>query len=331
MATIKDYNYRKLFLNEQMGVIARVFQEKEVYDISKITNDFLKKIYKNPNKSYTDYYEILTNAIQIKYDPNTNNSNNAQTNGNIIYIYTHATKENYFQIKYLIIHELVHVIQLWYDREYDYMNRIEKIKYYFRKQYIDKLSKLKANSSYKKFIYLLYREDLYEIYAWAHDAYINAFLCKVKNSKIDNQNIVNIVLKNIFINTQFLNNVINNIKNNKRIYNIIIEILVSHFAELDGNNGQRFFDKHIFELDIVKQLRKDVKYILQKENNASKTVKDIKHLIKTYNSELLEAKDIIIDSFIEHMKYWYSKALKQYGKAIQLGIDDAKPKRFRNI
>ena len=329
MDYIVDYNYRSLCLNEKMGVIARVFQEKEVYDISKIVNDFMNKIRKTPEEPVEDYYELLTQSFKIKYDPTTSNKENAKTNGTTVYLYLPLTNSNYFKVKYTLIHELIHVIQLWYNDEYDNMSHVERIKYHFRKPYSSKLSTLSPTSNYRKFIYLLYREDLYEISAWAHDAYIHAFLCKMQHQNMSNQQIVNIVLRNIFVNNDVLNTCIKNIKTSKRAYNVIMEILISHFSELDGNNGQRFFDKNIFELDIIKLIRKEVKLILKKFNNPSKVVRVIKHLIKEYNNQLLEVKDIIIDSYIKHLKYWYDKAIKQYGKAIQLGIDDASTKYNR--
>ena len=321
------YGYRELCLNEKMGVIARVFQEKEIYNVSKITNDFMNKIQKHPDKSYQQTYDIHTFYVTIKYDPDTSNKENGKTDGHTIYLYTYANKENYFKVKYTIIHELIHVIQLWYNDEYDNMSHIERIKYHLRKPYILKLNTLSSKRKYKKFIYLLYREDLYEISAWAHDAYIHAFLCKMQHQNMSNQQIVNTVLRNIFVNNKLLSDVIKAIKQNKFIYNVIIEILISHFSELDGNNGQRFFDKNIFELDIVKQLRKEVKQILHTVYEPIDISKSIRRLIKTYNVQLLEDKDIIVTSFIQHLKYWYDKAIKQYGKAIQLGIDDATIKK----
>lgn len=47
--------YLRDLLNEKLGVISRVFQEDDVYHISKITNEFISVIMKNTEISYTDY------------------------------------------------------------------------------------------------------------------------------------------------------------------------------------------------------------------------------------------------------------------------------------
>ena len=131
------------------------------------------------------------------------------------------------------------------------------------------------------------------------------------------------------MNRIFLNDAIKTINTDNNIFSMIITILVGHFSELHGNNGQRFFSKEIFELPIIKEMRKDVKLILHQNNNLEIIANKIIDLIKIYEPKLLNDKSVIIISFIQHLKYWYDKAIKQYGKAIQLGIDDASTKYNR--
>ena len=315
--------YLRNLLNEKLGVISRVFQEDDVFNISKITNNFISNIMNNPEVKYTGYYEVYDTVITINYIPNTSNKINAKTkeDGTTIDIYLKTIKQNYLKIKYILIHELIHVLQIWTSNDYENQSELDKIKTILRKPYLD--TELLNDSKYKYFMYLIYREDLYEIAAWAHDAYITAFVYKASNLNVDNQTVVNYVLNKISMSKSFLNNTINKIYTSDDIYSMILNILVGHFSELHGNNGQRFFSSDIFELPIIKQMRKEVKNILYTYNDLDIIADKILDLIYIYESKLLYNKQQIINSFIEHMKYWYSKALKQYGKAIQLGIDDA--------
>ena len=321
--------YLRDFLNEKLGVISRVFQEDDVFHISKITNEFIDIIMKTPENKYTDYYEIYDTVVQINYIPNTGIKQNAVTkaNGTVINIYLKAVEENYLLLKYTIIHELIHVLQIWTSNVYENQSELDKIKTMLRKPYLD--IDLLNDPEYRYFMYLLYREDLYEISAWAHDAYINAFKYKVKYPNKSNQDIATLVLSTISMNRIFLNDAIKTINTDDNIFSMIITILVGHFSELHGNNGQRFFSKEIFELPIIKQMRKDVKLILHQNNNLEIIANKIIDLIKIYEPKLLNDKSVIIISFIQHLKYWYDKAIKQYGKAIQLGIDDASTKYNR--
>ena len=132
------------------------------------------------------------------------------------------------------------------------------------------------------------------------------------------------------MNTQFLNNTIKEIKSNDYIFNIIVLILISHFSELDGNNGQRFFDKTIFELNVVKQMKKDMREILNSTYEPDEIADKIVELSNEYIFKLRSYKMIIENSFINHLIYWFNKAKKQYGKAIQLGIDDVTNIQFKD-
>ena len=324
-------DFRNYILNEKMGVISRIFQETEVNRISEIINDFTENIYKNPIKKFSTTYGLLDTVITVNYKPNKNTLKNGDTNGYNINIYLIANKTNYLKLRYTIIHELVHIIQKWYSSDINNLSFIEQIKYYLRRPYLDIIQLTKEEKENSKYLlYLLYREDLYEISTWAHDAYINAFKYKVKYPNKSNQDIVNLVLNSISMNTQFLNNTIKEIKSNDYIFNIIVLILISHFSELDGNNGQRFFDKSIFELNVVKQMKKDMREILNSTYEPDEIADKIVELSNEYIFKLRSYKIIIENSFINHLIYWFNKAKKQYGKAIQLGINDATNIQFKN-
>ena len=165
-------DFRSYILNEKMGVISRIFQETEVNRISEIVNDFTENIYKDPIKKFSTTYGLLDTIITINYKPNKNTLKNGDTNEYNINIYLIANKTNYLKLRYTIIHELVHIIQKWYSHSIDNLSFIEQIKYYLRRPYLDIIELTKDEKENSKYLlYLLYREDLYEISAWAHDAY----------------------------------------------------------------------------------------------------------------------------------------------------------------
>lgn len=318
-------------LNEKMGIISRVNQTTDVFHISELSNKFIDEIYKDVDNICILYEYLLDHAIKLKYDPNTKN-NGAETNGDNIYIYTKANKNNKYIIKYLIIHELIHVIQKIRSSDHiEHYNYIELVRYYLRN-----LKFVSPNENddeetikHKYFLYMLYREKIYEISAWGNNAYIKAYLYKIQYPNMVNQRIINQVLSDVYMTQNVLNNVIDSIKYNDETYNIIISILIGHFSELDGNTGQSYFDKSVFNLDVIKKMREDANVLnLIVNGDPEELAEELFDLIPKYKHELNQVKGIIISSFIKHLQYWFKKAQVQLGKAIQLGIDDASPKKF---
>ena len=129
--------------------------------------------------------------------------------------------------------------------------------------------------------------------------------------------------KKIRLDSVRLSTIINDIKTDNSIFECILSILIGHFSELDGNNGQRFFDNTVFKLPIIQNMRKVVRVILNTYIESEDIVENIITLIDEYKHKFGKDKNIIINSFIQHLTYWYDKAKKQYAKAIQLGIYDA--------
>ena len=169
---------------------------------------------------------------------------------------------------------------------------------------------------------MFYRENFYEISAWSNNAYIEAYEYKIDNPNLLDREIVKHVLDKIHMTKKYLELAIETIKNNTGIFLSIVGVLIAHFSELNGNSGQSYFDKSVFELDIVKQMRKEVSKMI--DTFDVRTCKDkIEQMIQFYTPELLKYKDIIETSFIKHMEYWFEKSQKQMTKSITLGIEDA--------
>lgn len=305
-----------------MGIISRVDQITDIFGISELTNNFLEDIIKTPNKTFETYEFVLDHPVQFSYIPNINATIKGEaTNGNHIKIYLKYNGYNYLDIKYVIIHEVIHIIQqIRATKHYEDYTTADKIKYKLRRPGINTLKKLEKS---RYFLYLIYREDIYEITAWGNNAYLNAFKLKMKNPTMPNNVICKRVLSLVDMNTTFLNASINNIRNEDEAYIAVIGILISQFSELSKNIGQNYFDKHIFQLDVVNKIRRDVKNILSKYKEIEDIVEQIVELYDIYDEELQKNKSVIIESFITHIKYWFKRAQVKIGKAIQLGIDDA--------
>lgn len=309
-------------LEEKMGIISRVDQLSDVLEISEITKNFMDDIIKTPNKSFETYQFVLDQSIQFSYIPTIKpNTKGEAINGNHIKIYLQYNKHNYLDIKYIVIHELIHIIQqIRATKHYKEYTTAEKIKFKLRRPGIQTLNKLEKS---KYFLYLIYREDIYEITAWGNNAYLNAFKLKMKYPNMTNNDICKRVLSLVNMNTSFLNASITNIRKEDIAYIAVICMLISQFSELSKRVGQNYFDKHIFQLDVIKKIRMDVKSILSEYNDVDDIVAQIANLYDIYEEELQENKTVIIESFITHIKYWFNRAQLKIGKAIQLGIDDA--------
>lgn len=154
-------------------------------------------------------------------------------------------------MKYLIIHELVHVIQNLRKKK-KHLSFLDKMRGYLRDVNTKNINDI--NDS-KYFTMLLYREDLYEIYTWSNDAYITAYQYKCKYPDKSNQDIVNYTLKDVEMSSLYLNTAVDLIYKENRIYDVIIDILFGHFSVLGSKSEQEFFDKSVFDLSIIKYIK----------------------------------------------------------------------------
>lgn len=309
------------YLTEKQAVPVQVNQNDDVYGISKIVNNFLNIISKNPNKKYETHNILVFTPIKISYIPLKHpvNIEGVTTDDTHVFIYKQYTYESYLDIKYLIIHELVHVIQNLRKKK-KHLSFLDKMRGYLRDVNTKDINDINDSKYFKL---LLYREDLYEIYTWSNDAYITAYQYKCKYPNKSNQDILNYTLKEVEMSSLYLNTTIDLIYKENRIYDVIIDILFGHFSELGSKSEQQFFDRSVFELTIIKYIKQLIHKILCNFSDEETYVSMILQLKETYKPELLLVKDTIIESFIKHLKYWHKQALVKLGKAIQLGIDDA--------
>ena len=116
---------------------------------------------------------------------------------------------------------------------------------------------------------------------------------------------------------------VKDLKNDESAYNYVISFLIGNFFELGKSGYQQYFDKSIFQIPFIKEMRKEMKDIVYNEFSIKNMSYNTLNLVKKYKSELDKYKPEIVDSFIKHMEYWFREAQKHIGKAIQLGIDDA--------
>lgn len=315
------------FINEKQGVITRMDMNKnvDIFDISKIVNNFINHISQHPDEKYITTEHILDKFIRILYDPNMEDEQKkggyTDSVGNIS-IYAPIDATNMIEVKYILVHEMVHSLQIIKDKKKD-------------KTSLDKLNRLltspsltnimDADDDSKYFLYLIYREDINEVPAWSNNAYMYAFKYKSENPNMSNEDIVKNVLSDIYMDTNFYNSAIKYIRNNDNIFFSIINILVGNFSEISKRSTPHSFDDRVFKLDVVKRLRKDIKNIISPKLKVEEMQYPIMQLIQIYMDELKEHKDIIIDSFLTQLDYWFKRAQVKLGKAISLGIEDATP------
>lgn len=310
------------YINEKMSTLTRFNQETDEFRVSEIVNNFINEILKNPNDTYKKTRIILDRAVEINYIPNTSTHiKGSSSNGDTVNIYQRIDKSNQMDIKYLIIHELIHIIQqITSSVDERHLSFGEKIRRDLIQPTIDQLE-YRGESTY--FMYMLYRENMREIYAWSHDAYELAFSYKKKNPNKSNRDVVDYVLDEVQMSHKFLNIVVDYVKNDDCVFMSVVSILVGHFSEFGGIPKQLYFDKSIFDLEIIKMLKKETRDIVYNNNDIDDVENRLFQMINFHMSDLLSIKDEITSSFIEHLKYWHKRALEKWGKAIQLGIDDA--------
>lgn len=307
------------YINEKMGIISQFDQKTDIFQISEITNSFMDKIKENPEKEYSKVVKIISQYIKIKYVPIEKTIIGGYTNNEIIYISEKLTNDNYYNIKYTLIHELIHVIQdITSDRK-ENLSIVDEIKMRLTKPTINDIMK---SGEPNEFLYLLYRENIWEIYAWVNNGYISAFKYTHKHPEKTNQEILNYVLKLMNMDKNFFEYVKEKIYNDDLSFQSVVDMLIGQCSEI-SSKGQNYFDKDVFELPVVKKIRKQLSDVLN-DTDVDFIVLKINKIVENHYDELLNNKKMIIDSFIKHLEYWYDKSLKKMGKAIQLGIDDAK-------
>ena len=313
------------YISEKQGVIERnIYTEIDVTDMSKIINQFMRHIIMKPNDEYEKQETIFNELIKIKYQPISFNPNvNGVTKKDIIYIYKKVNDNNYLDVKYTLAHEMVHMIHQILsknNRPYEDLSDIDKLRYDLIKITSDNIKNYK-NSKY--LMMLLYMIDTNEVYSRNQNAYIESFKYKREHPEISNQEIVSNVLNKIRMSNKYLEMSISELKTDKSAFSLVVSFLVGNFHELGESGYQQYFDKSIYQIPIVKIIRKEIKNSIYNEFYIDKMKQKTLNIIKKYKSELDEYKPEILDSFIKHMEYWFREAQKRIGKAIQLGIDDA--------
>lgn len=317
------------FVNEKMGVLSRLNQDDDIFGISKHVNLFMSEISRKPDEKYKTSILIIDTSVEISYEPVMNPKNKisvrgeASKNGECVKIYERLTTLNYLDVKYTLIHELTHCIQLITKKHQDEdTDTLNKIKDFLVKPTLEQV--INSDSiECLSFMYLLYKEDLFETYAWCNNAYQFAYLCKMTNLESTNQEIVKRVLDKLGVSNTHLNNAIEYIKNDENGFDIVISTLVGNFSELSKDSKHRYFDKEVFKLPVVRKMKRELYDVLHSNKlNINDIVDGIVKIINDNMEELHKVRDIICDSFFDHLKYWFKYTQKRFGKSIQLGIDD---------
>lgn len=313
------------FIYEKLGVVEReMYDELDVNDISMIINNFMKYIKKHPNEDYEYIISLYNKTITIKYKPNDDKPNiNGLTGKRNICIYKRISKNNYLDVKYTLAHEMVHLIHQLLsnnNRPFEELNTIEQLRYSLLEISSDNFENYKDSKSLSLLLYLI---DRNEVLARNQNAYITAFKYKRNNPDYTNQQIISEVLDDIHMSYNYFKLAVKNLQTDNLSYNYVISFLIGNFYELGKSGYQQYFDKSIFQIPVVKTLRKEIKDIVYNEFNIDDMTYNTIRLVRKYKSELDEYKSEIINSFIKHMEYWFKEAQKRIGKAIQLGIDDA--------
>lgn len=319
---LKFYDFLNLQLSEKMGVPLRIDQQNDdPMKISEIVNSFMDNISKNPDKEYKTCEKVFDRGVDITYKPKDIHSGAVTSkDGLYILIEKKLTNFNYLEVKYILIHELVHSFQ--------------KIKLYHKKTDIDPLDKIKEmllrpsiqelENNNKYLPYLIYREYIYEISGWTNDAYLIAYKHKMNNPELPNNEIVQSTFFDLYLNKKTLEDTIHEIKTDDETFISIVTMMIGQFSELKTNmTNQSYFDRSVFELPVVKHMKNQVSIIMKDSHDCEEIKGAISQIIDLNMSKLLNDKQIIIESFIKHLEYWFEIARKRMGKAIQLGIDDA--------
>lgn len=309
-------------LNEKLCVISQFDQQSDELGISEIANEFMNEISEIPKDNNKIYKSLLNHPVVLIYRPIENPTyiGYAQ-DGNCIVIQKFVNDDNYLEIKYTLIHELIHIVQQIRTSvlsKYDTVG--EKVK---RKLMEVTIEDINPGTISDPFIYLMYRENIYEIYAWSHNGYEKAFSYKLKHPEKSDSDVMKHVLKRTQMDSDFLNMSIQRMKSDQQVFTMMIGILIGQFSEFTPQIGQRYFDRDVFLLPVVKKMKRAVMEVLNVYNNVDDIMTFIDFIIRENFNDLLKNKQMIIDSFVKHVKFWFDKAKVKMGKAITLGIEDA--------
>ena len=215
---------------------------------------------------------------------------------------------------------MIHQILSKNNRPYEELNKTEKLRYTLLEISSENFERY-INSQHLSI--LLYLIDRNEVLARNQNAYITEFKYKKDNINDSNQDILKNVLNEIHMSNDDYKLAVKDLKNDESAYNYVISFLIGNFFELGKSGYQQYFDKSIFQIPFIKEMRKEMKDIVYNEFSIKNMSYNTLNLVKKYKSELDKYKPEIVDSFIKHMEYWFREAQKHIGKAIQLGIDDA--------
>lgn len=313
------------FINEKQGVISRIqyadpYVDGDANQISKIVDSFVEKIKKDPKKETLGSYPIFDDIISILYEPNKREGVNGECHKGQIYIYKEISDKNELEIKYTIVHEIVHFIQQKFTNVYkDFDDLDEKTKV---RNLISHLEPKDIFSVYTKFMYI---NDRPELYAYCQNAYMYAFSEKMGHPTKPDSEIVESVLTKIKMRRGNLSLALSEVKRSPDAFACIVGVMVGQFNEIHPSNSQSYFDKSVFSIDVVKKMRKEVKNIMSIKDGLDYYGKSnmIVKLIYNNLSSLIEHKDEIIGSLSKGMTRWFEESQKRLGKSISLGIEDA--------
>lgn len=313
-----------VYVTEKMGVLKRnLYTEVDASGTSEIINKFIQHIYNNPNDDYETYENVFDELVTLSYKPLSEPTENGATGKDKIIIYRKINNENYFDVKYTLAHEFVHLIhQILSNNEmpYEDMDEMGKLRYNLLKISSENIKDYKNSQHLMMMLYII---DTNEVFARNQNAYIEAFKCKHDHPEIPNQQIATRVLKMLTMTSKYLNSSIDELRTSDESFSCVLSFLIGNFNELGKSGFQHFFDKSIFQIPLIKQMREDIKKAIYNEFYVYKMNQKTIDIIQKYKSELMSYKDEIVESFIKHLRYWFEHAQKRLGKAIQLGIDDA--------
>lgn len=309
----------------------RLYPTNNIYGISYMVNKFISQIYNNSLSEYTITKEEGLKKIIISYIPDNYYNdivNITRDNNNYkILIYKQINTQTYKEIKYTILYHLTHLIQQINTDNYNSFNYISPIKLLRYNLYNSSTNKL-DDIDLK---YMLYRQDIsnYDyVYEYAHqyEIYLTAFKYTCDNLNKSTDDIIQYIISKEHMTNEYLDNAITRIKEDDSIYENILSILIGHFSEFSkftNNTGYVYFDNYIFNLPIIKILRKNTKRLISKYSKDMITLSnELSKLKEKYKNELLYVKTEIINSFIKQLKLWYNFQYNNIVYLVKFAIND---------
>ena len=315
----------KAYIAEKMSVLEReLYTEIDEKDTSRIIRDFMNHISKFPDDDYEAVEPLFNDTVRITYKPTTPYANpGGKTENGKITIFKLLDDDNYLDVKYTLVHELVHLIRQILsenERPYEDLDDMGKIRYLLLRGELENMFK---SNKFHFLPYLLYIEDKNEMCAKNQNAYMWSFRLKKDNPDYTNQKIVKSVLKKLKLDRDHLKLALNEVDRESDVFKFIVYFLVGNFSEIGKTGYQHYFDNHIFRIPIVKNMKGKVGIIVKSEKRLSRKIDKINQLVDEYYEKLKIYEQDIITSFKDNVIYWFDESVKRTGKAIQLGIDDA--------